>query len=634
MFLKLSCTSMLLSVWVINVLSITREKFIEFRDEIEYEINCDKRFPGTMPLGAYCSGLRLGGPYEDVLVTRHDLADIGFRAFRPVLAGLIRLSFHDCMGINTTRVAEGKVSDWTNRNKNGESGGCNGCIGIPDNAANNYLYQAAIEPIEEICNKYINYGNNNNGGGSVNEDYFSRADCWALAGTIAVELAAKELTFSQGIGLEIYASINSSDIPYYYGRKDCINGYEGSDPSLPGYFSNPPGVTFEFPDESLAWDHIVDIMKEHFSWRGDPNYFTNRDIIALVSGAHSVGRAHEKISGYSGGWDFGPDTIDPEFISILHHQDWTFTEFHEFTQNLNQSIRNPISGNPNAKPQWSMDQGPVVQQLFPFIFAVTPPVTSFEMNFNSDVAMVYDLSYYIENDRKFDIDCQTNAYGLCPTGEIVLTANRGVNPALYNFGKTGEELDEQYVCLSGEICCEFIQCPINCQGGRKEYLRILEEEDIRQLDDNINCPAAISRKYSGNLHSNDWVNPNYDLGHDFSAAFKKMITIGYVQPNGNIKLRTVQSEDAFTSKGLFSTTEGIVGIISVILIICTICIGAGIYYFCCKRRQIVIKFLENNLNEEDTMVDITKDSEPKELVTQIASADSGVYTDDVSPIVI
>ena len=82
------------------------------------------------------------------------------------------------------------------------------------------LYEAAIEPIEYICQMF-------------KQDGLSRADCWSLAATIAVELAANN-TLTTRIRVFFNNSPTSvdilpGDIPYYIGRKDCPTSPDISD---------------------------------------------------------------------------------------------------------------------------------------------------------------------------------------------------------------------------------------------------------------------------------------------------------------------------------------------------------------------------------------------------------------------
>ena len=109
-----------------------------------------------------------------------------------LLPSLIRLAFHDCSG----------------------TGVCDGCIDITNNG-NLGLNEGAVQPLKEICQEYkTNYG-------------LSIADCWALAGTFAVELSG-DMTADEWALFAMFdppqttpiQAVEQGDIPYYIGRKD------------------------------------------------------------------------------------------------------------------------------------------------------------------------------------------------------------------------------------------------------------------------------------------------------------------------------------------------------------------------------------------------------------------------------
>eukprot|EP01084_Bolivina_argentea_P004666 8856_1 len=630
---RYACMLLLIISCLTNVLCIiSPERFEEFKQDVTDLIldDCDPRpfdFPPPsclFPNSRQSPGLRFGHPD----VTEHDLAESALQAHNPVVAGLIRLSFHDCFGINHIKVAQGNVNEFMNSITNGAAGGCNGCIGF-DNPSNNGLIQAAILPMEDICQAYK----------AVENGGLSRADCWALAATIAVEYGSDNVGAGQRIGLNIYPSINSS-IPYFVGRQDCDNGYEEGEVEYP--WSNPSGVYFDFPQAELGWYHTSSIFKSRFGWatqKTDQEYFTNRDIIALISGGHSMGRAHEKISGYSGGWDFGPEALDPQFISILHGEDFTFTRF-GVKQNLNLSQRTPTSN-----IQWQMKQNDAIFAAFrvlqdPVFF--DPIIESFAMSFNTDVSMVYDLSYWIDNKDSFGITCQTNAKSICEDGQIILTAPRG-NITSLNKGKSSQELGELLECPVGgqTTCCQYIQCPIQCKGGWTVYQDIIngrwiddegEIKTIRQFPDNEDCPAAISKKYVGGL-TPEWEIPNADLGQDFAKAFTKMITIGYVDHHKykmqKVKLNQVviSNNAATNSNGLFGgSVASTIGIITAIIIVCLLLIMVFVYYFCCsKRKKIVITFknMTEEINVDGNKGDRKETESKSEVIPKHTTVDSG-----------
>eukprot|EP01084_Bolivina_argentea_P315053 545765_1 len=508
--------------------TFTQSRFDEFRAEIEEMLSCGL----VGGPNSTCKGLHFTHP----LTTLHDMVETG--SFKGALgASLLRLAFHDCGGIDPVKARSGKNDFFTNKWKNGEAGGCNGCIGI-DNFHNDGLLEGAIDPMIPLCEELMDEG------------LISRADCWALAATIAVEFASEQLDLHRDVfNITIEPAVKKGDIPYYYGRSDCQNGYTDGSGGVEYEFSNPKGVIFEFPDALQGWKHTSEFFKSRFSFGKKKNKFTNRDIISLISGAHSMARAHVKISGYSGAWDFTPQTLDGEFISILFNEDYSFSpQFTNTTiQNLNTSIR---TNEPGAQPQWSMKQHPGELALFPILSILNPPVSAFENNLNTDISMVYDISYYIERSQTNavanGINCQTNAEALCTldingnelniNDQIILTAPRG-RSSLYNKGKTGEQLGEQYECKYGQNCCKFIQCPIQCEGGLKRYNELIGG-NLDKLSDNLNCPAALAKRYS-NQFSPNWVKSNHDLGADFTKAFTKMITIGYSDRDGDVMLKVV-----------------------------------------------------------------------------------------------
>lgn len=136
--------------------------FSQFKSDVIELIECDA-----------CYGLTASHPDVSIYDVQGN-PDSG----KNMIPALIRLVFHDCGGIVPNLVALGENEFFMNSEYNGYSGGCNGCIGI-DNSENDNLLESTIEPVSDICDKY--------------DLYISRADCWALAATIAVEYGAAEI---------------------------------------------------------------------------------------------------------------------------------------------------------------------------------------------------------------------------------------------------------------------------------------------------------------------------------------------------------------------------------------------------------------------------------------------------------
>ena len=128
-------------------------------------MNCNSTLLGSNP----CGGLTREHP--DVSVYDRLGSDVD----GPITSNLIRLGFHDCGGVDPYFVSLGDATFFSDPTVNGFVGGCNGCIGI-DNVENENLLEGVIELLDPICVDY--------------SDVISRADCWALASTLAVEHAA------------------------------------------------------------------------------------------------------------------------------------------------------------------------------------------------------------------------------------------------------------------------------------------------------------------------------------------------------------------------------------------------------------------------------------------------------------
>eukprot|EP01083_Nonionella_stella_P224583 799307_1 len=110
----------------------------------------------------------------------------------PLIPSLVRLIFHDCSGFR-----KNSLNKYI----------CDGCIKL-DDAEHFGLYEGAINPIEYICDFY--------------SGQLSRADCWALAATVAIELAANNTLSNPARTLfnlnPSHVDILPGDIPYFIGR--------------------------------------------------------------------------------------------------------------------------------------------------------------------------------------------------------------------------------------------------------------------------------------------------------------------------------------------------------------------------------------------------------------------------------
>lgn len=112
----------------------------------------------------------------------------------------------------------------------------------------------------------------------------SYSDLWIFAANVAIEeMGGPELTTR-------------------FGRVDAANGD-----------ACPPDG--RLPDASKAETHIRDV----FHRMG----YSDRELVALIGGGHSIGRCHPEASGYTGPWTFAPTTVSNLYFKELLDNTWT-----------------------------------------------------------------------------------------------------------------------------------------------------------------------------------------------------------------------------------------------------------------------------------------------------------------------
>lgn len=96
----------------------------------------------------------------------------------------------------------------------------------------------------------------------------SRADFWAIAGANAVQVASR----------------TSPSITVRFGRTDCAGGSSQ-------YANNANPNAGKFPDSHGDLAHVMDIFETGFG-------LSKKEVVALIGGAHSLGRARTVNSGF------------------------------------------------------------------------------------------------------------------------------------------------------------------------------------------------------------------------------------------------------------------------------------------------------------------------------------------------
>ena len=249
-----------------------------------------KRYSGDVD--ATLSGIRENNGLEDAVL--------------PNLAKLVRLSFHDCL-------------------KDTETGGCNGCLNFRQMGAegggaesqgchksqtcpkgslerridnNNLLWVARVLELL-YTNSRPPFSNSRKFrlDTSLQDAGKSRADLWAYAGLVAIEISSylhNNFCDPNGEGLcpgqfdERSPSCHYSlpNITFRTGRRDCIPSCSGAD----SFYAFCSSADEKQPDALGNGDSVTKFFKDSFN-------FTPRESIAIL-GAHSLGHAHEQISGF------------------------------------------------------------------------------------------------------------------------------------------------------------------------------------------------------------------------------------------------------------------------------------------------------------------------------------------------
>ena len=241
---------------------------------------------------ATISGIKENNKLEDVVL--------------PNIGKLVRLAFHDCL-------------------KDSETGGCNGCLNFRNMGAEGEGADSQGCHNDEICLKDSlerRIDNNNllwvarvleilytdtkppfsksrkfRLKTSLKDSGKSRADLWAYAGMVAMEISSilhNNFCDPNGEGLcpgqfdERSPSCHYTlpTLTFKTGRRDCIPSCTG-----PDSFYEFCSIANEVQPDALGnGESVTNFFKDSFN-------FTPRESIAIL-GAHSLGHAHEQISGF------------------------------------------------------------------------------------------------------------------------------------------------------------------------------------------------------------------------------------------------------------------------------------------------------------------------------------------------
>lgn len=177
-----------------------------------------------------------------------------------VIGGIVRLAFHDAGTFDQA--------------KPNESGRSDGCVDL--NSADN----AGLGRIINLLSPVV----------ESNKEVMSRADVWALASAIAIKAA---LPNNEKI-----------HIPIKYGRIDAVDATSACRETD---FS-------KLPSAELSHQHTTTVFAERMG-------FTQTDITALM-GAHTLGRADSKDSGYDGTWVRSSATFDNSYYNDIIRRPW------------------------------------------------------------------------------------------------------------------------------------------------------------------------------------------------------------------------------------------------------------------------------------------------------------------------
>ena len=262
-----------------------------------------------------------------------------------------------------------------------------------------------------------------------------------------------------------------------FDRGTCCVNYGAGDSSL----------NEDFPDARLGWTHAQEYLSTKF-----PS-MSRHEMVALISGAHSIGRGHLRLSGYAGIWDPTPNVID----NVYHLELTQKLDF--FGDLMNWQSGKLTEENSNAQSQFFLDNEYSRLGL---------PQDALFLMLNCDIELAYDLSYYIDRELFDDIDCSTRANDWCAREQ---NGTRVLYP--------GEEPNAGEI--EGIDYCSLKQCKFNCNnenGDSEAELQSYKDNNYQNIPSSGSCPAAWIFEFADD---------NEKLGEVFVQGFIKMITAGY-----------------------------------------------------------------------------------------------------------
>lgn len=270
-------------------------------------------------LPCWCSA----SPEETLTLLRSEISSLIDKNIS-LIPQFVRLTFHDCIG------------------------GCDGCVDMEheDNAG----LDIPIEALVPVC--------------SLADSGITRADCWALAGLVAAEVAQDKTYFPFPIE--------------YVGRQVCDGDdmYGGPDRSMP--LSN--GGT----------DHLQEFFEDEFG-------LSNQEIVALM-GAHTLGGAHPENTGFNGLWTPNPFSLNNDYYDALENI-WSQKEEPE---DENGSFQWELTVAPDVEFETRTDSSGCPFLNLPGRGLPVPPDTDFELcpplfMINIDVALSKDFGKKVDN---------------------------------------------------------------------------------------------------------------------------------------------------------------------------------------------------------------------------------------------